>query len=77
LCDAPATEIFMSHTGPRTTPQDPDRKNEPDAEPAVEGATPDQDEHEGATDADVGDRTGPGAGYDQEPEQEPDQGGVA
>jgi len=36
-----------------------------------------EDEHEGATEHEVGDRTGPGAGYDQEPEQEKDPGGVA
>lgn len=42
-----------------------------------EAATPDQDTHEGATDKEVGDRTGPGAGYDMEPEQEKDRGGVA
>ncbi len=35
------------------------------------------DEHEGATDAQVGDRSGPGVGYDQEPEQERDKGGVS
>jgi hypothetical protein len=34
------------------------------------------DEHEGATDEQVGDRTGPGVGYDQEPVQERDKGGV-
>jgi hypothetical protein len=34
-------------------------------------------EHEGATENEVGDRTGPGVGYDQEPEQTPDTGGVA
>ena len=34
------------------------------------------DEHEGATDEQVGDRTGPGVGYDQEPAQERDKGGV-
>lgn len=38
--------------------------------------TPQQDEHEGATEEEVGDLTGPGAGYDQEPEQEKDRGGV-
>jgi hypothetical protein len=31
----------------------------------------------GATDDAVGDRTGPAVGYDQEPEQEHDKGGVA
>ena len=39
--------------------------------------TPAQDNREGATDKEVGDRTGPGAGYDLEPEQEKDRGGVA
>jgi len=34
-------------------------------------------EHEGATEAETGDRTGPGAGYDTEPEQVKDKGGVA
>ena len=34
-------------------------------------------EHEGATDEDVGDRTGPGAGFDEEPEKVKDKGGVA
>ena len=33
-------------------------------------------EHEGATENEVGDRTGPGVGYDQEPVQERDKGGV-
>ena len=39
--------------------------------------SPAQDGREGATDEEVGDRTGPGAGYDLEPEQEKDRGGVA
>jgi hypothetical protein len=39
------------------------------------GATP---EHEGATDVEVdNDRTGPGAGYDQEPKKEQIKGGVS
>lgn len=33
--------------------------------PAPEGATPDQDEHEGATEDQIGDRGGPAVGYDQ------------
>ena len=32
---------------------------------APDGATPDQDEHEGATEDQVGDRGGPAVGYDQ------------
>ena len=39
--------------------------------------TTDSDEHEGATEENVGDLGGPGAGYDNEPEQEKDTGGVA
>lgn len=39
--------------------------------------TPPPPEHQGARDKDVGDRTGPGAGYDDEPEQVKDKGGVA
>ena len=34
-------------------------------------------EHEGATEAETGDRTGPGAGFDLEPEQVKNKGGVA
>jgi hypothetical protein len=34
-------------------------------------------EHEGATEAQVGDRGGPGVGFDQEPEREKDEGGVS
>ena len=34
-------------------------------------------DHEGATEEQTGDRTGPGAGYDKEPEQVKDKGGVA
>lgn len=39
--------------------------------------TAQRDEHEGARDKDVGDRIGPAAGYDEEPEQVKDKGGVA
>jgi hypothetical protein len=34
-------------------------------------------EHEGATETQVGDRVGPGVGFDQEPEREKDEGGVS
>jgi hypothetical protein len=45
------------------------------------GATSDQDDHarmsnEGGTEGQVGDRSGPGAGYDDEPVQVKDKGGV-
>jgi hypothetical protein len=33
-------------------------------------------DHEGATDQQVGDRRGPGPGYDDEPEKIKDEGGV-
>ena len=49
------------------------RKKNPTPHPAERTKT---DEHEGATDEQVGDRTGPGVGYDQEPVQERDKGGV-
>ena len=58
---------------PNTNPARPNRKEAPPENPAERPKT---DEHEGATDDQVGDTTGPGAGYDQEPEQERDKGGV-
>jgi hypothetical protein len=42
----------------------------------TQGAT-NAEEHEGATEAQVGDRGGPGVGFDQEPEREKDEGGVS
>lgn len=47
----------------------------PPIEPPV--ATPESEGHEGATDEAVGDRTGPGAGFDNEPKKIKDKGGVA
>ena len=49
---------------------DVQRDDWPDTEPT-------EDEHEGATERDISDRTGPGVGYDQEPRREKDQGGVS
>ena len=46
----------------------------PKPEPAV---GQEADDRLGATDDQVGDRSGPGAGYDQEPERQKDKGGVA
>lgn len=40
-------------------------------------ASTNPDEHEGATEQQVGDRVGPGVGFDQEPEREKDEGGVS
>jgi hypothetical protein len=56
-----------------TNPARPARKKLPLENSAERTKT---DEHEGATDEQVGDTTGPGVGYDQEPEQERDKGGV-
>jgi hypothetical protein len=49
----------------------------PDGSPPRELDPSAESEHEGGTEKQVGDRTGPGAGYDQEPDQTEDQGGVA
>jgi len=54
---------------------DTDVNRVPD-EDAPERANPD-DVHEGAKDEQVGDRVGPGAGYDLEPEKVKDKGGVS
>jgi hypothetical protein len=81
----------MTGTGPKTHSEDPQaadqRQNSrrqdadestagPDGRPAQRPPAEDE-EHEGGTEEQVGDRTGPGAGYDDEPEQVPDKGGVA
>lgn len=65
----------------RRQPNGPDDTAEPEGQfPSPHGSDragdPDAS-HEGGTEEEVGDRTGPGAGYDQEPEQERDRGGVA
>lgn len=58
-----------------------DPSNAPRGSDAAPGGTdrPDErrEEHEGATEEQVGDRMGPGAGYDREPEQVKDPRGVA
>jgi hypothetical protein len=46
----------------------------PDPDPVI---GQESDDRIGATDDQVGDRTGPGAGYDQEPKRQKDKGGVA
>jgi hypothetical protein len=59
-----------------TDPKPTDRPKPalPEGEPADD---PSAEEREGATEGEVGDRTGPGAGYDNEPEQDKDRGGVS
>ncbi len=71
----------MSPTTPDRPEPQPDQpartQKDPPLEPkkpAVE--EPPADEHEGATEDKTGDLTGPGSGYDQEPEKVKDKGGV-
>jgi len=70
----PLTPIRPSTPEPnrpeRVPPVDPKGTGRKDAPPSA-------DEHEGATENDIGDRTGPAAGYDEEPEQVKDRGGVS
>lgn len=57
------------------TPNDPlPPAPRPEKDPS--NANP-EDLHEGATDEEVGDRGGPGAGYDQEPEKVKNPSGTA
>ena len=58
---------------PKTNVARPARKKPPVDNSAER---PKVDEHEGATDEQVSDTTGPGVGYDQEPAQVRDKGGV-
>jgi hypothetical protein len=59
-----------------TTDPSPSDRLKP-APPRGTDADVSDEEREGATEREVGDRTGPGAGYDNEPEQEKDPGGVS
>lgn len=54
----------VPHTSDAAPRPSEERTSEPESEPL------------GATEEQTGDRTGPGAGYDQEPRQEKDKGGV-
>lgn len=51
-----------------------DNQSAPEETPTTSANDP--DDYEGATEDKVGDLGGPGAGYDNEPEQEPDTSGV-
>jgi hypothetical protein len=65
---------------PRTEERPPDQRtpgSPPPGQPPAARVPVDDSDHEGATEHDVADRTGPGSGYDLEPEQEKDTGGVA
>jgi hypothetical protein len=52
-----------------------DKARAPQARPKSQGPAVETD-HEGALENRVGDRTGPGAGYDREPEQVRNKSGV-
>lgn len=67
----PKMPLQRPHDGagtPHPSPKSGSVSDAPTAPPA---------EHEGADESEVGDRTGPGAGYDDEPKQEKDRGGVS
>jgi hypothetical protein len=65
----------MANPDPRTVsttrqPRAPETRRPPERKP--------QDgEHEGATEENVGNLGGPGPGYDDEPGKDPDKGGVS
>ena len=78
----------MASTEAQKQPKEPQAVTKRPTGPGTEGpladvhndgkaAVADQDEHEGATEKQVGDRSGPGVGFDQEPEREKDEGGVS
>lgn len=59
-------------------PEIPRKNIEPADAPFPPAPTsPEPEEHEGGTEEQIGDTRGPGVGYDDEPEQEKDRGGVS
>lgn len=63
---------------PAATPDRPARRPSSSPHPAApHPSEANPPEHEGAAETEIGDRTGPGAGYDDEPEQEKNSGGVS
>ena len=73
----------MSERDPHRNMPSPEKQDPPDrtnAERQNQGDGTDSggnSDWEGATEREVGDTRGPGPGYDNEPEQEPDTGGVS
>lgn len=70
----------MTPRDPNTPVDRPDRASRRPRPPQPTPRPPSEanpSEHEGAAETEVGDRTGPGAGFDDEPEQEQDRGGVS
>lgn len=70
----PSEQFVLPAKSEQQTKEDQYEKKEPGEATPDKGEAP---EHEGATDEEIGDRTGPGAGYDKEPEKVKDKGGVA
>jgi len=69
--ERPAAGAPQSRNVEKRTPLSDVQPGPADSDPGAEV------EHEGATEAQVGDRGGPGVGFDQEPEREKDEGGVS
>ena len=68
----------MAHRSTKSRVRDPhEALRHPAPKPKAVKQKPERREHEGATEDRVGDRTGPEAGYDDEPAKVRDRGGVA
>jgi hypothetical protein len=66
----PLVDAVKDATHPRAQ-EDLDATAEPDGQFPRPSDAPEDEGHEGATEEQVGDRTGPGVGYDQEEKSEP------
>jgi hypothetical protein len=69
--DIPGRKPDAGSPKPAAPPVRPDPKIRPAHTPAED------EEHEGGTEKQIGDLTGPGAGYDDEPEKVDNDSGVA
>ena len=68
----------MAHRSTKTRVGDQhEALHHPALKPKGRKRAPNRPEHEGATEDRVGDRTGPEAGYDDEPQKVRDRGGVS
>jgi len=68
----------MAHRSTKSRVRDPhEALHHPALKPKAPKGKVQRQEHEGATEDRVGDRTGPEAGYDDEPAKIRDRGGVA
>jgi hypothetical protein len=66
----PLVDAVKDATRPRAQ-EDLEATAEPDGQFPPPPDAPEDEGHEGATEEQVGDRTGPGVGYDQEEKSEP------